>query len=619
MRGRGSFINGIAVLAVLFQGIYLTADVETSEPILVTATRMDTPVSHVTQSYSLIDAEEIDQSKQETVLEVLRDVPGTQIIRNGTHGANATAFLRGASSAQTLVLIDGVDVNAPTVGSFDFGHLMTNNIERVEVIRGPQSTLYGSDAMGGVINIITKKGKGDTKVSLDAYGGSNSTGSGSILASGAKGIFDFSLSNSYLTTDGEFDNDGYENVHFSGNVGMNVSEELRLDLITRIIRAGKEIQDFGLTIPDPNRFLRTESQLTALKADHWIREWWEQYLTLSFVHEKLIDTDPINAGEIALPLLSRITNEIRTVQWQHNFFWGDIQTITVGLEYQDEEGANKTTGSPTNGDFHYQEDLHHFAFYVQDQFNFWERLFIVPGVRVEDHSLFDTEVSPKVSGAFWVFPRMTKLRASWGEGFRAPSVNELVFPSFGNLALEAEQSKGWEVGLEQTFFEQRIGFDVAYFQNDYDDLIDFEVISIDPFIGHANNISAASIDGVELSGFVKPWNWMTLRGSWTHLDAENDITGAALPRRPDDQGSLGVTLEWCKWTFASDVTLVGERTDFEINLAGYVKVDAALSYQWNEHFRPYVKIENLLDDDYEEASGFPAPGILAFGGVKAEF
>lgn len=599
-------------------------DLETSkrlenvEPILVTATRVETPVSHLTQSYTLIDCEEISQRREGTVLEVLRDVPGLEIVRNGTQGANATAFLRGASSAQTLVLIDGVEVNAPNVGSFDFGHLMTDNVDRIEIIRGPQSALYGSEAMGGVINIITKRGQGKPKVTLDTYGGSDQTGSGLVMASGAQGPFDYALSSSYLTTDGEFDNDGYDHVHVTGNLGYSPSEKFRVELITRALRANKEIQDFGRTIPDPNRSLRTESQLTAIKADHWIADGWEHQLTLSWVHDRLFDKDPLNPAEIGLPMLSRITDEIRTVEWQHHFFWGDIQTLTAGIEYEDSQGRNITTGDSLNSDFHFKKDVHNLAFYFQDQLNFWDRLFIVPGVRVDDHSLFDTQVSPKVSGAFWILSQ-TKLKASWGEGFRAPSVNELVFPNFGNPNLDAETSKGWEAGLEQTFFDHKAGLDFAYFQNNYDDLIDFETISIDPFVGRANNISKASIDGLEISGFVKPWAWMTLRGSWTHLDAQNDITGKPLARRPDDAGSLGVSFFWQKFTLAADVTLMGSRPDFGTELAGFVKVDLALSYQWNDHIMPYVKIQNLLDDNYEEASGFPAPGILAYGGVKAEF
>ncbi|MBI1871763.1 MAG: TonB-dependent receptor [Chlamydiae bacterium] len=593
-------------------------EVEKMEPVIVTATRVETPIKHVTQSYTVISEDEISGRKEDTVLEVLRDVPSTFVVRNGTQGANATTFLRGANSAQTLVLIDGVEVNSPTVGSFDFGHLELDNVERVEVIRGPQSTLYGSQAMGGVIHIITKKGEGKPHVAFETEGGSDDTWRGFGMASGVKGPLNYSLTSSYLTTEGEFDNDAYENLNLTGNAGLEINEKFHVDLISRFTNARKEIQDFGLTDPDPNRFLRTESTLVALKPDHWITDGWEHQFTISLVHEHLRDFDPLDPNEVGTDVLSNITNEIWTVQSQHNFFWGDLQTITLGLEYEGSQGKNNTTGDSFNGDFSFDKDLNDKAVYFQDQFNFWDKVFVVPGVRVDDQSIFGTETTPKVSGAFWILSQ-TKLKASWGEGFRAPSVNELVFPNFGNPDLKAEESKGWEAGFEQTFFEKKLEFDFAYFRNDFDNLIDFEVISTDPFVGHANNISKASTEGTELSACVTPWNWVTLKGSWSHLDAKNEVTGEALKRRPDDSGSLDLLLKWKQISFSTDVTLVGSRPDFGQDLSSFIKVDMALSYRLNNHWSPYVKVQNLLDDDYEEAAGFPAPGILVYGGVKGEF
>ncbi|MBI3266259.1 MAG: TonB-dependent receptor [Chlamydiae bacterium] len=619
MKGRHFFKSSLALILSL--GFYLPSwgdEVQKTEPVIVTATKLETPVSHVTQSYSVVDSGEISDRHEEMVEESLRNVPGVFVVRNGTQGANATTFLRGATSAQTLVLMDGVEVNAPTVGSFDFGHLRVDHVDRIEIVRGIQSALYGSEAMGGVIHIITKKGEGRPRLFFEGEGGMDETARGFAGFSGKKGRVDLSSTYSYLTTEGEFDNDAYENFQWTGNAGVDVSDQLRLDLISRVGRAEKEIQDFGITIPDPNRSLETDSEWVALKIDHWLTSGWEHQLTLSFNHEFLKDRDPLNPDEVGVETLSRITNEMSTVEWQHNFFWGDLQTLTAGFEYQDLFGKNTTTGNAFGSDYPFEEDPNNFAFYFQDQFNFWDRVFIVPGVRYDENSIFGGEVSPKVSGAFWIFPQ-TKLKASWGEGFRSPSVNELVFPDYGNPDLKPEESQGWEAGFEQTFLKEKVGIDFAYFQTDYDDLIDSEVISLDPFVSRANNISEASIDGLELSGFVKPWECLTLKGSWTHLDAENDVTGEPLIRRPDDSGSVGAILKWQEWTLSTDATFVGSRPDFDKELEGYVKLDVAVSYQVNEHWAPYVRVENLLDDDYEEASGFPAPGILVFGGVRGEF
>jgi vitamin B12 transporter len=594
-----------------------SAEIEKKERVIITATRYETPLRQITQSYTLIGEGEISDRRQDRVLEVLRDVPSVNIVRSGTVGGNTTAFLRGANSAQTLVLIDGIEVNLPTVGSFDFGNLPTDNVDRIEIIRGPQSTLYGSEAMGGVINIITERGKGKPHFVIEGEGGSNETGRGFAQALGSQGIFDYSLAGSYLTTEGEFVNDAYENANFSGNFGVEPWENLRVELITRLIRARKEIQDFGQTDPDPNRLNRSRTELVGLKANHWICDWWEQNLILSLFHDRLKDKDPLDSAEVGVPLFTEIDNEIRTIQWESHFYWGDLQTITFGLEYEASQGENDTTGDPFNGDFNFEKDLDNKAAFIQDQFNVNDWIFIVPGVRIDDQSVFGTEVSPKISGAIWILTH-TKLKASWGEGFRAPSVNELVFPAFGNPNLDAEESQSWEVGLEQTFWDEKAGIDLSYFQNDFDNLIAFEVISVTPFIGQANNIAEAKTEGVELSAFVSPWTFLTLRGSYTYLDAEDEITGEPLPRRPQDSGALLANIKWGRFKLVTNAIFVGPRFDFDQELAGFIKIDMAASYQVNEHWMPYVRAENLLDDDYEEASGFPANGFLIFVGVRVD-
>jgi len=316
-------------------------------------------------------------------------------------------------------------------------------------------------------------------------------------------------------------------------------------------------------------------------------------------------------------LRSDITGEITTVESQHHFYWGELQTIVVGLEYEHSEGENETFGDPFSGDFHFEEDIDNFAVYLQDQVNIQDKWIIVPGVRVDDNSVFGTEVTPKISAAYWVLEH-TKLKAGFSQGFRAPSVNELVFPAFGSPDLEAEKSNGWEAGFEQTFWDEKVGFDVVYFRNDFDDLIEFEVISTDPFIGRANNISEAKTEGVEFNSYIQLCEYVKLKGIWTFLDAENEITGEELARRPKNTGVLQAEANWCKFTFVVTALWVDTRRDFDTELDSYTKVDAALSYRWNDHVMPYVRVQNLLDEDYEEASGFPAPGIIALVGVKAE-
>ena len=612
------FIFGVTCFSFLLLGSVWSDQVEKKETVLITATKTEEPLSQATQSYSLVSSDDIALLKQNFVSEPLREVPGVSIVRSGTLGGNTTVLIRGAGSNQSQILIDGIEVNAATVGSFDLGNLVTDNVDKIEIIRGSQSTLYGSEAMGGVIQVFTERGTGEPHVFYDAEGGMNDTAKALLRYSGARNAFDFSLNGAYLTTGGEFDNDAYENVNVAGNFGYQINDALRVDLVSRFIRARKEIQDYGILDPDENRTNRSELEWVGLKVDQWIFDAWEHRFLISTVQDRLFDKDPLDAGETGETLDTRIRNQRWNIESQHNFYWGDLQTITLGFEYEWMEGKNKTTGDPFSGDYHFEENPDSAGVYLQDQFNFRDRFFCVPGVRVTHHSVFGSEVSPSISAAYWVFEK-TKLKAGWAEGFRAPSVNELLYPDFGNPDLDAEKSKGWEVGFEQYLGEDKMGFDAAFFHIDYNDLIDFEVISLDPFVGHANNISEAKVEGIELGAFVNPFDFMKLRGSWTHQDTENEITGAALIRRPDDFGSISLFIFYQHWTWSTQTTLVGERTDFDKELEGYIQVNMVLSCQVNEHWTPYLKVENLLDDEYEEASGFPAQGLLLLGGVKGEF
>ena len=252
------FIFGVTCFSFLLLGSVWSDQVEKKETVLITATKTEEPLSQATQSYSLVSSDDIALLKQNFVSEPLREVPGVSIVRSGTLGGNTTALIRGAGSNQSQILIDGIEVNAATVGSFDLGNLVTDNVDKIEIIRGSQSTLYGSEAMGGVIQVFTERGTGEPRVFYDAEGGMNDTAKALLRYSGARNAFDFSLNGAYLTTGGEFDNDAYENVNVAGNFGYQINDALRVDLVSRFIRARKEIQDYGILDPDENRTNRSE-------------------------------------------------------------------------------------------------------------------------------------------------------------------------------------------------------------------------------------------------------------------------------------------------------------------------------------------------------------------------
>ncbi|MDP3980014.1 MAG: TonB-dependent receptor [Chlamydiota bacterium] len=594
-------------------------DIQQLEPVFVTATNTDMSLRFISQSYTLLSHDTISSSNESSIVESLRTVPGLQLVQGGTAGSVSTAFIRGASPSQVLVMIDGIEINSALTGSADLSHILTDQVDRVEVMRGAHSALFGSEAMGGVINIITKKGAPTTQWTLLGEGGSEETYRVKADLIGTRSSLQYGIGASLLGTNGSYEHDDYRNLSLMGNTSTDITDLLKIELVSRFIDATKQIQDYGINNPDPNRENNTQFYLFGIKLFFTPNEYWTHSLVLSGVGESLFDKDPLNPGESGLPSKTRTQSRIFTCSYQTDLLLWDANTFSTGFEVQNAYGKNKTTGDPFYGDYLFDETIENFALYMQDQYIWNERLIVVAGLRLDQNDIADLEISPKISGAFFLFPN-TKLRAGWSKGFRAPSVNELLYPDFGNSSLDTERTRSWEVGLEQTFINQRFGIDIAYFKMDFDQLIDFEVISTDPFIGRANNIAEAESSGLEVSSFLRCFDNIYLKGSYTYLEAENSITGERLNRRPKHQASVSAIIHFLDYgVYTMNATIVGERVDFDQILDAYVKLDASLSYTFHEHWTPYVRIENAIDQDYEEASGFPASGFLAFAGLKVEY
>jgi len=616
---------------------------EAPEQLVVTATRLETPARRVGSSITVITRREIEQKKAPTVLELLRTVPGLDVVRSGPAGGQSSVFLRGAKSEHTLVLVDGVEMNDPiTPGrSFDWAHLTTDNVERIEVLRGPQSTLYGSDAIGGVINIITRKGKGKPRVTITAEAGSRHTFRESLSVLGSTPVFRYAISTSRFQTDGisaaerrdgNREKDGYRNTTCSARLGFTPAENFDVDLIFRRMRGKADLDNFGGPGgDDPNytsdtrqHFVRAQGRLRLLGGD------WVQKFGLSLSdHHRTTRNNPDAAHPLDLER-SAYDGQIVRFDWQHDFRLHDTNTLTVGFETERESGKSRYHSDGAWGPYDSafpRKTARTDSIYVQDAIALFDRFFATVGLRYDHHEQFGSQLTWRVAPTL-VFPETgTRIKGSVGTGFKAPTLFQLYDPLYGNPALRPEKSRGCDFGVEQDLFGGMVTLDATCFRNKFDDLIDFVFAG---WSGSYQNVSKAESKGVELGATVRPTDNLTLRATYTYTHTEDKATGLQLLRRPKHKAGLEVNWRVLKTTNVHlSAAYIGPRKDLffdnttftssRVTLGSYVLVNLAVSHDVTKNIQVYGRIENLLDQHYQEVKGYGAPGIGFFGGVRGTF
>lgn len=608
------------------------------ERIVVTATRLETPYEQVGSSTTVITRADIERSQKRTVVDLLRSVPGLDVIQAGGPGGTASVFIRGAKSEHTLVLIDGIEANDPSTPgrSYDWCHLTSDNIERIEVIRGPQSTLYGSDAIGGVINIITRKGTGKPSFYFSTEAGSFRTFKETLGASGSQGPFNFAVDLSRFDTRGissagkrygNHEKDGYENTSFSSHFGYKASDNLDFDVFLRCIHGEAELDNFGGPYgDDPNytsesrqRFFRTQGRLLLLNG------LWEQKFGVSCSdHHRSTRNDPDAAhpGELER---SSYDGRILKLDWQHNFYLHDTNTLTLGAETEEERGKSRyhseSFWGPFDSNFDEQTARTN-SFYAQDQIRLWDCFFTTVGFRRDDHSTFGGKTTYRVASSYLVKATGTRFKGSVGTGFKAPALFQL-YSAYGNPALQPEESKGCDFGVEQDLFGGVLTLGATCFHNEFTNLIDYNLAT-----WLYENVAQATSKGVELTATVRPIADLTLRASCTHTDTEDKATGRELLRRAKHRAALDASYRlFKKLNLNLGVACVGERSDMDfstwpatrVTLGSYVLVNCGVSYDISDNFTVFGRVENLLDRRYEEVKGYGTPGVGVFAGVRARF
>jgi vitamin B12 transporter len=606
-------------------------------PMVVTATRTEVPLNQLTTSVTVITAEEIRERQAELVSEVLRDVAGVNVVQTGSMGTATSVFIRGSASNQVLVLIDGVEINSTTTGAYDFANLTTESVDRIEVLRGAGGTLYGSQAIGGVINIITKKGQGSLDVGVSAQGGNGYTNRQVATLRGGIGDLGYSFSVGRLASDGfRSVNDDYRNLSTSARLDYQVTENASLKGIFHFIKS-----DGGLfnnnnfaSQPDPNARQATTQYVTKLEWEQRIFRNWDYRISGSLFKENDKFSDDVDSCvSFGFPCDSPTTDRFRpqniTGEFQTNYRFEDWSTTTFGTQY------NRRSARTSSG---IDETVGNIGYYLQQQFQFFDRrLIAIPGIRLDDNQEFGSAWTPSFSAAYLFNEIGTKLKGNYAKGFRAPNLNELFFPpafgcpAFGNPDLGPERS--WEInfGVEQNLLAERLKIGANYFHREVKDLIETSPIPGDPMgCLRAENVGRARFDGVELTLGIRLFEGLTLNANYTYLDW--DTADGILRRRPHNSGNIILNYLRDALNVNLIVNIVGRVDDFRAAspfgntiTAGYGIVDLAASYKlpWRmplvKELSLIGKIQNLFNKRYDQADGFRAPPLNFLLGFRAAF
>ncbi|MCG6120155.1 MAG: TonB-dependent receptor, partial [Blastomonas sp.] len=562
------------------------------EPIVVvTANRTAQPVERVGQSIIVVDSEEIERRQTQTVADILRTLPGVSITRNGGFGSSTSVYIRGAESDQTAALIDGIKLNDPSSpgGGFNFGNLLTGNIERIEVLRGPSSVLWGSQAIGGVINMITRQPTEDIAVNLRGEYGYRDTGQLVGNISGKAGPLSASVGAGYFRTDGisafseargGTERDGYENYGANGNFNLALSDAISIDARGwysegRVNIDGFPAPTFAFGDVDEESRTRELVGYTGINAALFDGRFRNR---LGYAYTDTRRRSIALDGPATETFAGHGRNE--RIEYQGIFEIAEGWQLTGGLERETSRFSSSSFGAaPSLGRARID------SIYGQLVASPVTGLTLTGGVRRDDHNRFGSATTFGANGVYAISQTGTIVRASYAEGFKAPSLFQLQ-SDFGNQQLQPERSKGWDAGVTQNLVEGRLQASATYFRRNSDDLIIFVSCPLPRTgicagrpSGTYDNVSRARAEGVEIGVTMQPVDALRLQANYTYTDATNRSPGNAnfgrqLVRRP--QHSMTALIDYA-WSFGLEtgvtITHVGANFDNANNsrkVEGYV-------------------------------------------------
>lgn len=629
--------RAVGLLLVGLHAVPALADDAQAPLIVVTANRAPAPITSVGQSVTVIDTAELITFQRVTVVDALRLVPGVTVARNGGIGGFGSVFIRGADSEQTAALIDGVKINDPASpgGGFDFGALLVGNISRIEVVRGSQSVLWGSQAIGGVINMITAEPTEQFAANARAeYGWRNSgqiVGNGSgrfgpMAASVGAGWFKTDGLSAFNADRGGTERDGFENFAANGRLVIDVTGNVSVDLRGFWSDGRTDIDGFpppAFQFADTLETSRTKqfvgySGLNLSLFDGRLKN------RLAFAYTSIArrNEDPISSPQVTFDALGK--NE--RIEYQGIADIAPWLGATFGLERETSRFRTQGFGGPIS-----RASARLDSIYGQIELKPLAGLFVNAGLRHDNHNVYGGSTVFAANGSYTPNDGATVIRASYGEGFKVPSLFQL-FSDFGNTALEPERSKSVDAGVTQSFADGAFELSATLFRRDVTNQIIFvscfgnpSPICIGRPFGTYDNVARARAEGVEVTLLMRPTETLELRAGIGHVNARNRANDRLLPRRPQD--SVNAAIDWrapdgkslSGLSLGATVSVTGDSFDNASNtnrLKGYTLVDLRAAYAVGRGLELFGRVENLFDERYETIFRYGTPGRAAYGGVR---
>lgn len=631
----------VAALPALALPAYaLAADIDAPtevDQIVITAGRAADKLSETPVSTTIIDAETLRQRQAVVISDLLSRTPGVSVTRNGGAGGSTQVRIRGAESDQTAVLIDGVKLADPsaTGGGYNFATLLAGDISRIEVLRGPQSTLWGSQAIGGVINLITETPTGPLAGKVTVEGGSRATAYAKVGVGAGGDWGGWRLAAGSYTTAGvsNFDEamggqekDGYHNASVSGRLDLNVTDWATLDARVSYAAGRNEYDGFPAPLyafADSLEYGKTKELVSYLGArlsnfDGALNS------RLGYAYTQT-DRDMYDPSS-SVPKTFDARGTDNSLEYQGTWTINPVWRAVFGAET---ERSWFRTAAPSTFDPNPTPSRHATGMdsvYGQLQAKPIDGLTLTGGVRHDDHDTFGGATTYQAGAAWSPNGGATVVRANYGEGFKAPSLYQL-YSDYGNTDLKPEEAKSWDLGVEHSLLEGRLRGAITYFSRDTKNQIDFLSNNTPPNFGGYANTAKTKADGVEVEAGLKVNSALTLTANYTNMDAVNKSAGSNygkdLARRAGETASADAELTLPNG-LNGGVTLqyVGHSFDNASNtrrLKSYVLTDVRVAYPLNDTFELYGRIENLFDQQYETLYRYGTLGRGAFAGLRARF
>lgn|GEM_PF-1458321 len=603
--------------------------------VVVTATRTPVALRHLPDSVTVITAEELEERGVTDLYQALDGYPSADIEHGGWLGQFSQMRLRGAKNADTAVLFNGVRLYDPTFPANDFGDLWSylgvENVERIEVIRGPQSALYGSNAMAGAIQVFTPRGGGPTRAAVKGEYGRYETWKGTAELRGSAGPLGYALGARGVNTGGLYRDSEYRNGTLDANLNAapfrrsarpwlrDLGVDLNLRYTDAFVNATEWDYLSSTALNDPGNQVRQDLWVTSLRFTGTALPWWDWSLILGYNSSRraFLDEDDgvLGIRPDGTPVTDSFLNDLyRGKTWpvilQNDFRFRNLATLTIGADYYGEKGEFSSESAWGSGRF--TEDVDTAAGYANLLLLLLdERLALSAGGRLDHHEEFGTHGTWK-AGASLGLPLGFRLKGNLATGFRAPSLYNLFDPSYGNPDLNPEESTGGDVGIEQEILGGKARWEAVYFNTHYTERISFDFATSTYF-----NSGTANASGLELVTEVRPWSWLRVGANYTYTEGqENNEENLAMVSR--HKAGLRARARWEDLTLGLSLQYTGRRPSYDQQTfsADHLRVDLTLGYDLTDTVRLFGRAENLLDADYQAVPGYRSPGLAVLAGVQ---